>query len=262
MTENQKDIELLHTDPGELIVRYQASISAIVQKRLINTGFYPFQEKDDLIQEVSVRLLAETGKMQKQYNKEKAQFITFISLKIVNICYQILRKEKNKPETISIEDKPHILATDKHETDKETYLIDEYNKYEAILKMFYRKRAKIELCLQLIYRIPVFINYFIAYCKKAAKSFYKAATIHLPIDRDYTDKDVYRVITPYLNECDQKNNTEGAAQRWLNNIIDQLTELMNTGHEENVYDKETFQVLVEKYYQFKKERKIFPALLL
>ncbi len=160
-----------------------------------------------------MRLLAETGKMQKQYNKEKAQFITYISLKIVNICYQILRKEKNKPETISIEDKPHILATDKHETDKETYLIDEYNKYEAILKMFYRKRAKIELCLQLISRIPVFINYFIAYCKKAAKSFYKAATIHLPIDRDYTDKDVYRVITPYLNECDHKHNTEGAAQR-------------------------------------------------
>jgi len=138
MKKNQNDIELLRADPGKLILKYQETISLIVYKILISAGFYPYKNKKDLIQEVNVRLLEKMDKIQKEYDQNKAQFITFISLKIVNICYQMLREDKKHLDTVSIID-DYFHATSHHETDKEIYFIDEYKKYEAVLKLFYRK---------------------------------------------------------------------------------------------------------------------------
>jgi hypothetical protein len=254
MTENQKDIELLATNPDEIIVKYAGTINAIVQKRLINTGFYMPREKEDLFQEISLRLLEEKYKIREQYDKEKAQFVTFISLKIVNHCYQVLRKDKrSRKESIRYEEKANLLATGHHETDASTFLIDEFKKFEAILTMYYRKRAKIELVFQILFRISAPILYFINYCKKYGRSFFKAIKERLPREKEFTDKQIFAVINKFLNKCEIKNNTEGAAQRWLNKIKDEFIDLMNKGLNESIYDKETFQVLVEKYYERKNE---------
>jgi len=262
MTENQKDIALLHADTGKLIVKYQTTIGIIIQKTLINAGFYLFQEKEDLIQEVSLRLLEKADEIKKQYDEERALLITFFSLKVFNICYQILREEKNKPRYDVINESLSVFSTGKHETDKEIYLLDEFKKYEIILKLFYRKRAKIELCLQILYRIPVLYFYFVAYCKKTAKSFFAAITKLLPLNKDFTNKEIFHIITPYLNKSENNNNTDDAVQRWMHNIINSLIELINIDNEPGGFDKETFQILLEKYYDYQKKPKKIPFLLL
>lgn len=259
ITENQKDIALLHADIGKLVVKYQTTIDIIIQKRMVNTGFYRFQEKEELGQEVSLRLLEQADVIKKQYDEKRALLITFFSLKVVNICYQILRAEKNKPRSEGINEGHADFSTGMHETDKGIYLLDAFNKYEKILKMFYSKRAKIELCLQILYRIPVLYNYFVNYCKKTAKSFYAAVNELLPLNKEFTNKEIFHIITPHLNKSENKNNSETAAQRWMHNIINSSIEQMNIGNESKAYDydKETFQTLVEKYYQNKKESKKF-----
>jgi len=262
MTENQKDIALLHADPGKLVVKYQTTIEIIIQKRMVNSGFYLYQEREELCQEVSLRLLEKADVIKKQYDEKRALLITFFSLKIVNICYQILREEKNKPRCEGINEGHADFSTGKHETDKEIYLLDEFKKFEVILKMFYRKRTKIELCLQILYRIPVLYFYFVNYCKKTAKSFFAVVTKLLPLNKDFTNKEIFHIITPYLNKCDRKNNTDAAAQRLMHNMIKSSIEQMNKGNESGVYDKEAFQALVEKYYDYKKNPKKIPFLLL
>lgn len=259
MTANQKDIELLHANPGELVVKYQTTIDIIIQKILITSGFYPLQEKEELRQEVSLRLLEKTDEIKKQYDVNKALFITFFSLKVVNFCFQILRAKKNKPKPEPLIEDVFIISTGKHESEKELYLLDECKKLEVILILFYRKRAKIELCLQIMYRIPVLFFYFVNYCKKTAKSFYAAVNELLPLNKEFTNKEIFHIITPHLNKSENKNNSETAAQRWMHNIINSSIEQMNIGNESKAYDydKETFQTLVEKYYQNKKESKKF-----
>ena len=251
MTENQKDIELLNTNPGEIVVKYQDLVSTVIQFKLINAGFYPTGEKDELIQEASIRLLGRMDAIKKQY-KEISMLKTFVSVVIKNICYGILREKKRQPIHMPLEDNMNNIPPGKDNSIFNLVLEDDFKKFEAILKMYYRKRPKIEISVQLIYRIPVILIYFINYCKKTAKAFCKAVKDLLPINKNFTHKEIYHIITPYFNKCDDKNNTGSSTQRWMNNIINQSIKLMNTGHEPDVYDKEIFQVLVEKYYQFKK----------
>jgi hypothetical protein len=258
MTENQNDIVLLHSDFGKLVVKYQSTIDIIIRKRMIKPGFYRDQEKEELRQEVSLKLLEKADEIKKQYNVKRALLKTFISLKIANICYQILREEKNKPRFDEINESLSIFSTSMHETDKEIYLLEAFNKYEIILQLFYRKRAKIELCLQILFRIPILLFYFMNYCKKTAQSFFAALTKLLPLNKDFTNKEIFHIITPFLNKSENTNNTDDAVQRWLHNTINSLIELMNIDKEPGRFDKETFQILIEKYYDYQKNQKKIP----
>jgi len=258
MTANQKDIELLHSNPGELVVKYQTIINIIIQKTLIAPGFYPLQEKEELCQDVSLRLLEKTDEIKKQYNVNRSLFITFFSLKVDNFCYDILRKKKKKPAIDPLPEEISIPSTGKHETEKEIYLLDECKKFEVILKLYYRKRAKVELCLQIIYRIPVLLFYFVNYCKKTSKAFYSAVMKLLPLNKEFSNKEIFHIITPYLNKSEHTDNTDDAIQRWMHNIINDSIKQMNVGNDAEIYDKEMFQVLVEKYYDLKKRIKKIP----
>lgn len=248
MDENKKDIELLHRDPGNLILKYQEGINIIVQIHTINKGFYNMDDKEELVQEVNLGLLESIDSIKKNY-KEKCLLKTYVLGISKNICYDILRKKRRNPAFTELADDienryGHIdLNFFRQE------LADEFEKFSAILKTYFRKQAKIELCLQILYRIPVKLQYFIDYCRKKAEEFYNTVLAQIPVQSNFTDKEIYGVITPYINECDNKENTVGAAQRWMNKIIDQLIVLMNTGRQDGNYNKEIFQILVEKYYQ-------------
>ncbi len=67
MWDNQEDINLLHNDPGGLIMKYQKIISIIVQKKLINPGYFKMCEKDDLTQTISEKLLEKIPSIKKNY---------------------------------------------------------------------------------------------------------------------------------------------------------------------------------------------------
>lgn len=250
--DNKKYIELLRKDPGKLVVKYQDLISTVVYLTLIGKGFYHKDEKDELIQEVNVRLLERMGDIKKKYNK-KSLLRTFFWVIIKNTCYGILREKKRRPTHSPLNgDETNRIPPTANNILINLVFEDEFRKYEAILKTYYRNIAKIELILQLVYRIPVLIRYFINYCKKFAESFYEAVPKILPIDKDFPDIKIYNIITPYLNKCNGKDNPGSSTQRWMNNIINQHITLMNIGHEPDVYDKDIFQIVVEKYYQFKK----------
>ncbi|MEZ4886050.1 MAG: hypothetical protein R3E32_15045 [Chitinophagales bacterium] len=100
---NAKDIELLHTDVGKLVVKYQSIIKHIVYKQRVNGE--PLEEdiQADLIANIQARLLqkADSGKLTQQY-KGDALFSTYFYKIAYHSMIDELRKiRRHKKATLS-----------------------------------------------------------------------------------------------------------------------------------------------------------------
>ena len=84
MTENDKDTELLHSDPHTLILKYQETVKIIVKKYIL-AGVFRAADFEDIVQEVNMALLAKIPAMQAQYNG-MSLFKTYFSVIVRNIC--------------------------------------------------------------------------------------------------------------------------------------------------------------------------------
>ena len=60
-------------------------------------------------------------------------------------------------------------------------------------------------------------------------------------------KEIYRILTPFLNRYEKKENTDDAVRNWTEVRIQEIIEVLNGRGRGATYDKETLKILVEKY---------------
>jgi len=244
---NKKEIELLYKDPRSLIIAYQPVIKIIIQ-RYMQTGFIKVHDKDDYLQHVNEELLKRVEKIQKNFNG-KAQLRTYISVIIRNICLELIKKNQMSHEDIT---ESKNIEEGSEETLSGIIIEQEFYRFQKILMLFSKQKARLELCLKILYRIPVSQKDLEAYYPGLKEKDYQKALKNIDPQKTYTDKEVYELITPFLNECEKKDNTADAVRKWTKLKIDELIELMNGNPKRANYNKETIQILLEKYYSQKK----------
>lgn len=244
MTENEKDIELLRSDPQALVLKYQEMLKIIVKKN-INIGMFNASEFEDVVQEINIALLKKIPAMQVQYNG-MALFKTYLSVIVRNICLKLHSKETRGSE-VEIKEPGSIF--DRDSIEERSMIEDEIERFETILNLYHRNRPKLLFCLKLYFRIPIARNDILLWYPRCGLS--DQATLMKHFGKkfdDMGDVEVYTIVTPILNRNENKSNSVDALRKWTDSKVHEIIDVLNGTPKEANYTPDALKVLVDDFF--------------
>jgi len=244
MTENEKDIELLQSDPGALILKYQETVKIIVKKYILAGMFKP-SDFDDIVQEVTSTLLVKMPAIQTQYNG-KSLFRTYFSVIVRNICVKEHGKFKKE---IPVEQKDTDALTDRGHGEENIFIEEETRRFRNILSLYYRQRPKLLLCLKLHYRIPITHEDVRLWYPECSSQDRDTLLGQFGINFDgMDDVEIFRTLTPVMNRNEGKLNSVDAIRKWTDSKIHEIIELLNGNPQRRNHNEETLKILVDDFF--------------
>ena len=271
MISKDNDINLLKSNPNSLMIKYKPVIESLVVKKLIKPGYFQFQEKDDIVQEVATGLFHDIEKIRKSFNGY-SKFRPFFVRIIINRC-EGLRRDVYKQETKKIiNDNPDnptfekkIVYSKKYsytglninnhysniDTDKEAILGSELEYLDAIFRMYSLQKPKLLICLKLFSGYPITYKDLKFYKNNCEQDIYKRVIEFAENNTDNTKDINYQVLTDFFNCCDKTEKKKDALRKWLTNILSAIIRLLNKDSLSPVYNKQTIMGLISLYFNKK-----------
>ena len=244
MTENEKDIELLHKNPNALVLKYQETVRIIV-KKFILSGIISRADFEDAVQEALSEVLTKIPTMQKQYNG-MSLFKTYFSVIVRNSCMREFAKARRK-NIVHQAEIPDDGETDT--VDKKISLEEEIRRFKTVITLYYKQRPKLLLCLKLHYRIPLNAEDIRRWNPDCSSSDHAKLIENFGSNFDAKDyAEIFRIITPIMNRHENKNNSPDAVRKWIDSKIDEIIDLMNGVCKRTNYDDETLKTLVDDFF--------------
>jgi hypothetical protein len=238
---------LLENHPQTIVLIYQKYIGKFITYKHLNPD-----EREDIFQEVITRLIADKiYKVQKKYDfnfKEISSFTSYLMVTVRNIYIDIIRERNIRPLTTKgveeIDDVPDKYGDKK--MINSLMLKEELVKLQTILIMYYKSRAKLELCLKLKYRIPV--------TRKDVETCFPACSDEdvktLTQDFKFTrDKRIFEKILSVFNHHEARKNKSDTLRKWINVKVDEIIRHLNRTHGSKVYSSKNFADFITLYYQ-------------
>lgn len=244
MTENEKDIKMLQSDPRSLILRYQETIRIIVRK-YISGGLFKPSEFDDIVQEINASLFDKIPAMQTHYNGISL-FRTYLSVIVRNICLKEYGKLKRRTEI----DLETIAEIPKHDRVEERLALQrEVSRFKTIIGFYRKHRPKLLLCLKVHYRIPLTTEDITAWYPQADHSDRVVLLEHFGRKFDkMNDLEIYKILTPIMNRLEGKTNSPDALRKWTNSKIHEILELLNGTPRRASHTSESLKTLVDDFF--------------
>lgn len=238
---------LLENHPRTVVLIYRRYIEKFIVYKHTNQS-----DREDLFQEVLTRLIEDKiYKIQKKYDfgfKKVSSFTSYFMVAVRNIYIDIIRERNVRPLTSGdvreIDDVP-----DKHGEKtmiNRLVLNEELVKLQTILLLFYKSRARLELCLKLKFRIPV-TKEDIGRCFPNCRE----EDIEI-LAQDFTltrDKRVFEKILSVFNHHEARENKSDTLRKWINVKIDEIITHLNRTHTFAVYNTKNFADFIGLYYQ-------------
>jgi RNA polymerase sigma factor (sigma-70 family) len=244
MTENDKDIELLHSDPHTLILKYQETVKIIVKKYILADVFKP-SDFEDVVQEVYAALFAKIPAMQSQYNG-MSLFKTYFSVIVRNIC---MKEHAKTRKELEIEQKEITNFIDRSHVEAKIIIEYQIQRFRAILSLYYRQRPKLLLCLKLHYRIPLTPEDITLWYPKCSSPDRDILLENFGSNFDETDDvEIYKILTPLMNKNENKSNSVDAVRKWIDTKIREIIQLLNGNPKKSNYNEDTLKTLVDDFF--------------
>lgn len=249
-SKNEEDIQLLYSNPRALLEKYQDTIGFIVGK-FVASGFFLPAEKADIIQTVNEKLWREKIRnMQAQYNYS-VYVVTYFSKIVYNLCLELRRSQNRERATIDrTQDVGDLeIGFEDNSGLRNAVIAEEIKRFATILKLFGKWRAKLELCLQLLFRLELREDEIRRYCPQCRTE--DTNVLLAQFGGDYealSDKEIYTQVTPIFNRCEAKDNSPDALRKWINLKVEEIIALLNGRTRRSNYDRETLKILAQKYF--------------
>jgi hypothetical protein len=242
MTENEKDIQLLHSDPNRLIVKYQRMIHAVVASGL-RSGWFPASEWDDVIQTVSLELMAKMNTVRENYDG-RALLKTYLSQIALNICRVY---HQNRPELEQLAESMDVVSRENRIL--EDIIVGETKvRFRKILLLFGRRLPKILLFLRIFYRFPVSAKDILDSYPDCRKEDIEALLASYSQAKSAeTDKEIIAFLAPILNKIEDSSTSADGYRRWIHHITGEICDLLNGYRPRAAFNRETFFLLFEEY---------------
>lgn len=243
-----REVEWLQQAPDRLLSHYQFIIEATVA-RFAARGFFAFEEKEEIVQEINLQL------WEKKLERIKAQYNgsvylrTYFSKVVYNACLEIARSRKRQPRMLS--DELLQFAGDNAASAFEQMAIrDELHRLEGFFRGLEGKRPKSELCLKLFVRfilsmpdIRFFDNPRTQAAIEAVRQYFFEAYDHL------SDKEVYGIIVNLFNFLESRDTDADSLRKWVQQLADRLIGLLNGDPPVSAYDRETLKILLRLFFE-------------
>ncbi|MCP4149183.1 MAG: hypothetical protein GY757_15660 [bacterium] len=209
-------------------------------------------EREDILQEVLTRLIEKKiYQIQKKYDfnfKKIPSFTSYLMVSVRNIYIDIIRERMVRPLTAGdvdeINDIPDLRGD--YKMINKLMVKEELIKLQTILILFYKTRAKLELCLKLKYRIPLRVEDVIRCFPDINED-----DIQILMD-DYKsarDKRLFEKILIVFNRYGSRENKSDTLRKWINVKTDEIIAHLNRTHKLKVYNSNNFADFVALYYR-------------
>lgn len=250
MDENKKDIDLLMNDPGALLVKYQNIVEISVVK-YCGQGYFPYADVDEVCQYVNEKILIRAENLQKQYNGSSL-VRTYLAAVIRNAVLEYVRHHKRSG--FSAYEGLDVNKVDSNFSIDKVILREEFERLERILSLFTKKRAKTEICLKMIHRIPITIFDLKKYSDKidSEKSYRMIRTLNESMV--YKEKDILHIMNDWFSYHEDKTTTIDTMRKWVKGRIKEIIRHLNGFPPTRAYDEESLHILLEKYYEYETKR--------
>ncbi len=238
---------LLEDHPRMVVLIYRRYIEKFIMYKHTSPS-----DREDIFQEVLTRLIEDKiYKIRERYDfgfKKVSSFTSYFMVSVRNIYIDIIRERNVRPLTSGdvkeIDDVP-----DKHGEKtmiNRLVLNEELLKLQTILLLFYKSRARLELCLKLKFRIPVSredVRRCFPNCREEDIE---------TLAQDFTltrDKRVFEKILFVFNHHESRENKSDTLRKWINVKIDEIITHLNRTHNFAVYNTKNFADFIGLYYQ-------------
>ena len=243
MIDNEMDVEMLHSDPRGLVLRYQETVRIIVKKYTASGLFKP-ADFEDVVQEINASLLAKMPMMQVQYNGISL-FRTYFSVIVRNICLKIHERSKRNFE-VDIET---IGEMGFNSVEDRTAIEQEIRRFRAILGLYRKQRPKLLLCLKVRYRIPVSSEDLAGWYPHLPSDDVTTLLEHFAGDYDGVgDREIYKTLMPIVNRLERKHSTPDALRKWTDSKIQDILGFLNGPPSRTKHTPETLKILVDDFF--------------
>lgn len=248
---------LLKDHPQTVVLIYHECI-----KKYIFYRHGKIDEREDILQEVITRLIEDKiYKIQERYDyhfKKISTFTSYLMVTVRNIYIDIIRERNIRPLTAG-ELQPVDNLFDGFESDNmmnRLLIEEELLKLQTIMKLYYKSRPKLELCLKLKYRIPI--------VKEDTNQCFPGCSMEevKTLTRDFKlvkDKTMFEEVVRVFNLHEAKESKSDTIRKWIFVKIDEIISHLNRTHNTDVYDRKNVGELVSLYYQHKERIEDFPA---
>jgi hypothetical protein len=217
-------------------------------------GLFSREDASDAHQEARLKLLEKSEQIIRMY-RGSATFSSYISTIIMNHCRVMLRESRMRGLGY---DYLNNLADNSFEPITKKLLLDEFRKLDLFFRLMKRRREQFILCLKLMYRIPLL--------SKDIRGFYPgadeqdiAALLDLNGHRNVKlkDKDLFVFLAPIISRKAGKEKSPDALRRWVDLKTWEMISYMNGDPPQARYNRESIQILVEKFFMEYKHNRSF-----
>lgn len=241
--------DLLNEHPQTVVLIYRNCIGKFIYYK-----HGKMDEREDILQEVITRLMEDKiHKIRDRYDFHLKKFSTFTSYLMVtvrNIYIDIIRERNIRPLTSGELQPIDNLFTGKKSEDMMNRLLieEELLKLQTIMKLYYKSRPKLELCLKLKYRIPVGqedTNRCFPGCSPEEA---ETLTRNFKLVKDKT---MFEEVIRIFNTYEDKQSKSDTVRKWIFVKIDEIISHLNRTHAADVYNRKNVGELVSLYYRYK-----------
>ena len=121
----------------------------------------------------------------------------------------------------------------------------ELHRLETVLKLYFRKKYKLELCLKLKYGIGFNLNEL-----KVKFPQYSLEDLQI-LSADFKEKrmnDIFGKVIQVFNKYDRKMKNGDSLRKWINRKEEDIIEKMNIFHKHPIYHKKSLRMLFQVYF--------------
>ncbi|MFK7908936.1 MAG: RNA polymerase sigma factor [Chitinophagales bacterium] len=253
---NAADVLLLQSKPFEVVVKYEAMIVFVVNKKLKHTDDWTEEDRVEVVANIREKLLSKLvgGRILKQF-KGDSLFSTYLYRVIYHCMVDEIRKRKYNVETSPIEVfQPDYFVISDQENYKE--LTDEYlQMLELLIKsMFKQKRNRFEFGLQGIYQIKMKAESIQRLYANCEESLLVEILSYFGInnDRHLSYAQIYELLSRFISELEllPKPILPSALRVWFQKYLAQIKQTVfeNVSFRRKSDADQYFEILVHKLY--------------
>jgi DNA-directed RNA polymerase specialized sigma24 family protein len=243
MTENEEDIQLLRTDFGRLIAKYQGIVRIIVDK-YVASGLLRQSETEDIVQAVNDSMLQRMPQIRSQYIGSTL-LRTYLSSIIRNVCLKEFHARRRIPHDIPL-DEANIGRPDRL-LDR-ALIREEIARFRKILGVYHGELPKLLICLKLHFRLPITKQDLLDWYPRCGKRDLEFLLESFGGNYEgLLESEVFRLFTHVMNRAERKRNRAHAVQRWTNKRVNEVLELLNGDSPARAHNRETLKILFENF---------------
>lgn len=242
---------LIKNNPEVIVLIYRFMIKKYLLKKLRNK-----KDIDDVVQEVlKILLEKKMKKIVERFDFEFSKGPTFTSYFMVtirNIYIDMLRKKEFPLKRVENNFKPEeIEKKSGDEMFGQMVLKEEFIKLRTLLTLYRNSGKKIIMTLKIKYRQQPYRHEIISEFQNCSEKDIRILSQNFSL---VNEKKIFEVITPIYNRYSAMNLKPDSLRKWISAKTVEITDHMNSTHENNPYNSRNISDLFLLFFNYMKDK--------